>query len=133
VQPPWVAGRRRSRSSGTPPRRWPTFRKRFVGQHLLCATAHLRAGWRHEAGEILRKRASLPEKNTVGGLAGYHAVAGDKSEAMRLLRRALDLGVLDPVLAPLYRSDPDLTSLRGDPEFEKIVSAVRQGNRRAGS
>jgi tetratricopeptide (TPR) repeat protein len=54
-------------------------------------------------------------------LACYHAVAGERSDAFTFLHRALDLGYSDA----LIETDSDFTSLRGDPEFEKIVVEVK--------
>ena len=56
-------------------------------------------------------------------LARYYALAGDRVEALRLLRRSVELGSYrDEVIA----NDPDLASLHGDPEFETIVAEVKK-------
>lgn len=53
-------------------------------------------------------------------LACYRALAGDRTAAIDGLRRALELGFADALIT----MDPDLATLRGDPEFEAIVEAV---------
>lgn len=51
-------------------------------------------------------------------LACYRALAGNHPGAITDLRRALELGYADV----LINTDPDLESLRGDAEFESILS-----------
>jgi tetratricopeptide (TPR) repeat protein/predicted Ser/Thr protein kinase len=53
-------------------------------------------------------------------LACYHAVAGERHDALVWLRRSVDRGLTFASI----KTDPDLESLRGDPEFEKIVAEV---------
>jgi hypothetical protein len=50
-------------------------------------------------------------------LAGYWAIAGNRSNALRCLRDAVNLG-----WSARIRNDPDFESLRGDPEFEAIAA-----------
>jgi non-specific serine/threonine protein kinase/serine/threonine-protein kinase len=54
--------------------------------------------------------------------ACFHALAGDRDEAIRSLRDALDLGYLDSTLI----EDPDLASLHGDPEFEALLAELHE-------
>jgi tetratricopeptide (TPR) repeat protein len=55
-------------------------------------------------------------------LACFSALAGERALAIERLRRSLDLGFADL----LINTDPDLDSLRGDPEFQAIVTAVEE-------
>jgi len=89
---------------------------------VYALTLHL-AGRTTEALEAAKQAEALPED--LGGLynlACYWAVAGHRVEALRYLRRALDLGY---TFAFIER-DPDLASLHGDPEFEAIVAEVKK-------
>ena len=54
-------------------------------------------------------------------LACVSAVDGHRDRALRELRESLDAGFENPVIF----DDPDLASLRGDPQFEAMVSEVR--------
>jgi non-specific serine/threonine protein kinase/serine/threonine-protein kinase len=51
----------------------------------------------------------------------YRALIGEKTEAIRVLRKKLETGYGSAWIA----HDPDLDSLRGNPEFEAIVAEVR--------
>jgi tetratricopeptide (TPR) repeat protein len=55
-------------------------------------------------------------------LACYRALAGERAAAIDTLGRAFELGYADSLIT----TDPDLESLRGDPEFEKIVTEVEE-------
>jgi tetratricopeptide (TPR) repeat protein len=55
--------------------------------------------------------------------ACYHALFGRRDEAIRELRRAVDLGFNRYVG---ISRDPDMDSLRGDPEFETILAEIKQ-------
>jgi eukaryotic-like serine/threonine-protein kinase len=88
------------------------------------ATALLRAGHGSEAKAAAQRAAALPE--TYFGaynLAGFHAVSGDRSGAIRLLRRAFELGV--PVRYEDLMKEQDFVSLHGDPEFEQIAAGIK--------
>jgi hypothetical protein len=72
--------------------------------------------------------ASLPESDWgTYFLADYHAVAGNRAEAIRLLKRSLEL-------SPVVResdlnhavNDPDLAALRGEPEFKALLTEMRE-------
>jgi hypothetical protein len=43
---------------------------------------------------------------------------GEKAEALKLLRRSKEIGYLNPDWAS---RDPDLTSLRDEPEFQELI------------
>ena len=51
------------------------------------------------------------------------ALSGDRPQALDSLRQAVEGGFRD---ADAMANDPDLASLRGDPEFEAIVAAARR-------
>ncbi|HET7237950.1 MAG TPA: tetratricopeptide repeat protein, partial [Terrimicrobiaceae bacterium] len=89
------------------------------------ATALLRAGHATEAKAAAQSAAALPE-TPVGAyfLAWFHAVSGDRAGAIRLLRRAYDLGL--PFSYKEVMKEPDLVSLHGDPEFEKIAAGIKE-------
>ena len=59
-------------------------------------------------------------------LACYWALAGDRGEALRFLRRSLGLGLSDMVVS----RDADLASLHGDPGFEAIAAEVGRRTRK---
>ena len=65
--------------------------------------------------------------------AGFHALFGERDEALRQLRRAVDLGYRN---AGWMAQDPDLASVHDNPDFEEIVvtlrSATEQPARTAG-
>ncbi|MCI0567597.1 MAG: tetratricopeptide repeat-containing serine/threonine protein kinase [Acidobacteria bacterium] len=90
----------------------------------LCAgyaIALQRAGRTQQAAEVYRLAAALTEDSDgMYNLACYMALTGDRSEAIRLLRRAVDLGDVDSYI----ERDPDLATLRGDPGFDAIVAEV---------
>lgn len=60
-------------------------------------------------------------------LACYHARGGMKEEAFSLLGEALRML---PALADQARRDPDFTTLRDDPRFEKIVQAAASAGKK---
>jgi tetratricopeptide (TPR) repeat protein len=53
--------------------------------------------------------------------ASYHALIGERDEALRLLRRAVDLGA-----SAIIAIDPNFTTLHDDPEFEAIIAEVKK-------
>jgi len=55
-------------------------------------------------------------------LACYWALAGDRARALTALREALAIGFADA----LIKTDDDLLTLRGDPEFDAIVEQVEE-------
>ena len=60
-------------------------------------------------------------------LACYRALAGKRAEALDDLRRSIELGYANV----LIQSDPDLDFLRGDPEFDALVTAIEDRIRQA--
>ena len=92
---------------------------------------------RYEDSRPLGERALVIRENEVGrehadvarryyNLACIWAKVGEREEAMDKLRQAIDRGFSWGGIA----DDPDLDSLRGDPEFEAIVDEIegRGGN-----
>ena len=55
-------------------------------------------------------------------LGGISALAGAREEALGLLSEAVDRGFDNPAIF----EDPDLRSLEGDPELERIRERVRR-------
>jgi tetratricopeptide (TPR) repeat protein len=75
------------------------------------------------AREILEQTDSLDLPFIVYELASYAALAGDVEAALRDLRRAVvDHGIY---ATPRLLHDPNLDSLRSEPEFGEIVAEVR--------
>ena len=58
--------------------------------------------------------------DTMIELARLRAVEGEAADALRLLREAVELGLVEPTII----DDPELLSLHGQPEFEEIVARV---------
>lgn len=83
-----------------------------------------------EAETVLRRGLAIQEKAlgrthpAVGEiawrLARLTARRGERLEAVEWLRRAIECQWCDPIIA----RDPDLASLRGDPDFERLVAEV---------
>jgi len=85
------------------------------------AVALLRGGRVDEArrvAERTRKLAGSPWG--MYNLACYWALAGEREPAVDSLRRALALGFADMMVS----NDTDLDSLRDDPEFQKVITAI---------
>lgn len=49
-----------------------------------------------------------------------------RADAVKELDRSIELGMTDPTSIAWIRKDPDLTSLRGRPDFEKVVVAAER-------
>jgi eukaryotic-like serine/threonine-protein kinase len=89
----------------------------------LEALSLLRAGRTDEAIEVARRTEELAASEAgTYNLACFWALAGDRRRALDLLRRCLDLGLADDYI----ERDPDLASLRGDPEFHAVLTEVRR-------
>jgi serine/threonine-protein kinase len=86
-----------------------------------------------EAETLLRRALGIRERSLGAGhpdvaescfsLACLNALRGRRGEALAFLRRALPGGAATPWMRAMAK-DPDLVSLRGDPEFERIVAEV---------
>lgn len=89
----------------------------------LYATGLRRAGRIPEAREIATRAAAMSEDSRgVYNLACFWAVDGDPERALRMLRRALDLGYAS---VRLY-DDPDFASLHDDPRFKAMVREIEE-------
>jgi tetratricopeptide (TPR) repeat protein/predicted Ser/Thr protein kinase len=99
----------------------------------LWATSLQRAGRVEEAARAAEEAAALPETyEGAYNLACYRALRGDRKEAIRLLRRAYEIYLgPDPYLSLAH--DPDLVSLKGEPEFERLVAEIAKRNEPAPS
>ncbi|MBI5509282.1 MAG: serine/threonine protein kinase [Deltaproteobacteria bacterium] len=87
----------------------------------LLALALFRTGNKTRAQEVAQRAAKLTEEPTGAyNLACYHALAGDREAALRLLRRANALGFVDPSAG----QDPDLENLRAIPEFAAVLRQI---------
>ena len=93
----------------------------LLSQTQSPCTAHglmlHKIGQPERAAEAMAKAQAMP--TTAHGafnLACYFALRREREPALGYLRQAIDLGLADPTEA----SDPDLASLRGDEEFEKL-------------
>jgi tetratricopeptide (TPR) repeat protein len=81
--------------------------------------------------ESSMRRALEVEKTVLGenhlgylyDRACYHALFGRRDEAIRELRRAVEVG-FNQYFA--ISRDPDMDSLRGDPEFEAILAEIKR-------
>jgi hypothetical protein len=77
-----------------------------------------KGGHRAEALAAANHAAALtPSGIGAFSLAAYWALAGYRTNAIRCLRDAVNLGWFARI-----ESDPDFASLRGDPEFEAIAA-----------
>jgi hypothetical protein len=56
-------------------------------------------------------------------LAGASALMGQNAEAVNLLVKAADEGL---ICYPFYNLDPNLTSLKGDPAFETFMLKMKK-------
>ncbi len=87
------------------------------------ALALRRAGRIAESVQEARIAATRPETgNGVYNLACYWAVSGNRVEAMRFLRRSLDLGSL----SVQAEKDTHLVAIHRDPEYGTIMREVRK-------
>jgi serine/threonine protein kinase/Flp pilus assembly protein TadD len=94
------------------------------GSQEHCSALALRLQQAGQEAEALKQAAlasSLPPSPSgCYNLACLHALCGRKPDALRWLRRAYQEGYASVNI----RSDPDLDTLRGNPEFESLVGSV---------
>jgi tetratricopeptide (TPR) repeat protein len=88
------------------------------------ARAHFQAGNYRKAipayAKMVELRSGYPF-NAAYNVACCHARLGEKDQALEWLQKALDLGFRS---LRQIREDDDLSSLRGDPRFQKMVASV---------
>jgi serine/threonine-protein kinase len=85
----------------------------------------------HRETLAVRQRVLGPDHpetvNSIYNLAAVAALQGKRAEALSHLRDAIERGFHSP---DIIEGDPDLATLRGDPEFQKLVTAARENQRR---
>ena len=87
----------------------------------LYALALWHTNRKPEAAEAAAAAVKLTEDGAGAyNLACYRALSGDRTGALKLLGRAVSLGFAEPSIA----QDPDLQTLRGDPEFDRILKGI---------
>jgi TolB-like protein/Tfp pilus assembly protein PilF len=64
-----------------------------------------------------------PYHHVTYGLAQIYALSGKNGQAVRWLRRTAETGM---PCYPLFRDDPVLRNLRGDPGYEKLLEEMRR-------
>lgn len=90
------------------------------GDHALGL---LQAGHKSDAAAKAKEASSMSETGAGQyALACYHALLEDRAEALRLLRRSVDLGFSIRTFA----EGPGLATLRGDVRFESLVAEVKR-------
>jgi tetratricopeptide (TPR) repeat protein len=111
----------------------------FGKGHLECARSHSMIGYveyklerypesRQSYETSLAIRQNILPKNHPGlattcyNLACVSALDGDEERAFESLKMSLDAGWANPLIF----DDPDLDSLRGDPEFEEMLREVEK-------
>ncbi|MBZ5638836.1 MAG: protein kinase [Acidobacteriia bacterium] len=95
----------------------------LLHRQALCAelaTSLLMSGHSAEAAEAAHMAEGLTDNASGQACLGrYNSRAGNKSEALRCLRRSVALGFSN---TSWLREDEGLAPLRGDPEFESIIA-----------
>jgi non-specific serine/threonine protein kinase len=93
-----------------------------VRARILRASMFVSAGERDQALREVRKALELrpDDTNILYNAACVYGVLGEKAEALGLLRRLKQAGILN---ADWARRDPDLAGLHQDPEFLALVGA----------
>ena len=86
------------------------------GQQALLAKDYSTAKRMFQAATIIMPELAWPHS----ALAGAYAVTGDKKQALRELRKAVDQGLSNPETF----SNKDFDSLREDPAFKDLVAQV---------
>ena len=96
---------------------------RFIAPAMRCENITLNSGWT-QAGELLRGTQAQITKNGVTDAEAIYKVAeaysarGDKSSALRVLRRSVEDGFF---CYPYFTRDP----LRCEPEFSELLHHAR--------
>jgi tetratricopeptide (TPR) repeat protein len=77
----------------------------------------------HEGASRVMGPRSPDALESLVGLAGVAALRGRRAQALEMIREAVEAGYRDPVGS--MAKEPDFESLRGDPEFDRLVLAAR--------
>lgn len=93
----------------------------YIEALMPLAAAYTQKGLYQKGLETDQRLAKLCKEDPVVhyNLACSYALLGKKKEALKILRRAVELGYCDFIH---LRKDPDLKSLHGDPDFDSIAS-----------
>ncbi len=94
------------------------------------ALCYLQAGEREHAAALIKDEtltAAEADSEMAYRLATYFAVAGNSSEALRWLRRAIYMGNEN---YPWFSRNPAWSALRGNPDFERILEDRKKAFRR---
>ena len=94
-----------------------------VRARILRASMYVSAGEREQAVREVRKALELrpDDTNILYNAACVYAVLEEKAEALGLLRRLKQAGILN---ADWARRDPDLASMHQDPEFLALIGGA---------
>ena len=108
-----------------------TMYKRVLSYLSLAAymnvSGALKAGDREKAGYFIRVYAVVDPTNAEAPYldAGLFAALGKDAEAIRSLNKAVDFGFTD---MKRIENDPAFANLKGKPEYEAIISRIRDKN-----
>jgi tetratricopeptide (TPR) repeat protein len=94
----------------------------------LHGTLHARRHQTSEALECVRRALDCPRSfghahHTHYQVASVFALLGDTAKALAWLERTVETGF---PCWPLFRADPHLESLRGEPEFRRLVDNIER-------
>ena len=95
----------------------------------MHAAALHRTGREDEALAAARKAGGLPDTGTGNiQLARFWLLKGNRDRALHHLDRALELGIVAPIvnIDVLLLEDPDFAPLRGEPRFEEITQELKR-------
>jgi TolB-like protein/Flp pilus assembly protein TadD/predicted Ser/Thr protein kinase len=90
---------------------------------MFAAYLHAARGERGKIDAVILKRrpADVADGDVAEWMADVYALLGDKPQAIAWLRRAVDLGDHN---YPWFQRNQDYDSLRGDPDFERLMREV---------
>jgi tetratricopeptide (TPR) repeat protein len=94
------------------------------GIRPIYATFLSALGFSDEAREQLTeevKETANTDHDVSYWLASAYAMEGERDEALKWLRRAIELGNENK---PWFQRDPNWDSLRADPEYQEIISSI---------
>ena len=95
---------------------------RFIAPAMRCENITLNSGWT-QAGELPQiTKNGVTDAEAIYKLAEAYSARGDKSSALRVLRRSVEDGVF---CCPYFTRDPLLDPLRCEPEFSELLHNAR--------